>query len=788
MTLPFDAERTNPAQLDAGRADAERTEVERLRKRLERERRARQQTEQIAEQGTHALYQKQAELQLLRSIAVAANEAESVRGVMQTTVDRICQYTGWPVGHALLLDPHQQGVLVSLGVWHLRDAQRYDAFRQVSEATSFARGIGLPGRVLTSGQPAWISDVQLDDNFPRSQLARDIGVRAGFAFPVLAGASVAAVLEFFADRPVAPDPTLLELMAHVGTQLGLVIERKQAEDHIREQAALLDKARDAILVIDLQGHVRYWNHSAERLYGFAQAEALGRIAADLLHPDASAAEQEEAGRACMATGEWSGELQQVSKNGMRLVVESRWTLLREENGRPKGTLLINTDVTVRKKLESHLLRTQRMESLGTLAGGIAHDLNNVLTPIIMGFDLLRLKLNDPVSLRFLTSMEENARRGSEMIKQVLSFARGTDGTRQPLQIGPLINEVGKLLKQTFPRSVEVRLTVPKSLWFVLGDPTQLHQVIMNLSVNARDAMPQGGRLTVTAANVVIDENYARMNPSSAPGPYVSLRFEDTGTGIPPGIVEQIFDPFFTTKEVGKGTGLGLSNALGIVEGYGGFINVYSEVGKGTCFSIYLPAHQASVQQLDVPQEQRLTGKGELILVIDDEPAIRDITQATLQGAGYRVLTAEDGAVALALYVQHRAEIRVVLTDMMMPIMDGPATIRALRKMDPALSIIAASGHAAGHSCQEWQSSVCAILSKPFTAETVLTTLHRVLNAADPSRGPTSLNERPTMGDQRATIAFTTDPVPVITSQKGPLRNLASLGGQGQPGRRQIWES
>ena len=506
-----------------------------------------------------------------------------------------------------------------------------------------------------------------------------------------------------------------------------ITERKRAEERIREQAALLDEAQDAILVRDLDDRILFWNKGAETIYGWTAEEAVGQNAREILFRE-DLSQFEKARGLLLDRGEWAGELRQATRAGNEITVESRWTLVRDDAGEPASVLVINTDITERKKIESQFLRAQRMESIGTLAGGIAHDLNNVLSPILMSVDMLRLKFTDAESQQYLKMLQASAERGAEMIKQVLSFARGVQGERIPLDPKYLIKDVVKILQETLPKSITTGFGLPDHVWPVSADATQIHQVLMNLCVNARDSMPHGGRLTIRAENVTLDESYTRMHLEAEPGQYVMITVADTGHGIPPETLNKIFEPFFTTKEVGKGTGLGLSTALTIVRSHNGFINVYSEPGKGTEFSFYLPAIAAGAAAAGEKDEPTLpTGHGELVLVVDDEEAIREITKGTLESFGYRVLTAADGTEAVALYAGHRDEVRVVLTDMMMPFMDGPATIRALQKLNPQVKIIAASGLAANEKAAEAASAgVKTFLPKPYTAEKLLLTLAKVL--------------------------------------------------------------
>jgi CheY-like chemotaxis protein len=352
----------------------------------------------------------------------------------------------------------------------------------------------------------------------------------------------------------------------------------------------------------------------------------------------------------------------------------------------------------------------------------------VLSPILTAVELLQMRLNDESSQRLLNILHTNAVRGGEMIKQVLSFARGVEGEYISLQPAHLIKEIIKILADTMPKSIEITFSIDPDLCSVSGDATQLHQVLMNLCVNARDAMPHGGKLRIESENIEIDEHYARMNVEAKPGKYVSVGVIDTGVGIPDQNLSKIFDPFFTTKEHGHGTGLGLSTVAGIVRSHGGFISVYSELGRGARFRVYLPAIEAAHAVQSKPLRPDLpTGNGELILVIDDENAIREVARETLSAFGYSVVVASDGAEAMAVFAAHKDEVKVVITDMMMPYMDGPATIRALRRLDPKVKIIATSGLKAEDKISDAaQYGVKTFLPKPYTAEKLLKTVAAVL--------------------------------------------------------------
>lgn len=507
-----------------------------------------------------------------------------------------------------------------------------------------------------------------------------------------------------------------------------ITERKLAEERIRQQASLLDNAQDAILVSDLKYNILFWNKGAERIYGRSIEDVLGRNIADIFFiSDRKGLDELRA--QIEKTGEWKKEIRRTTKDNKTLIVEARWTLIKNEQGQPDYILIIETDITEQKRAEEHLLRAQRMESIGTLAGGIAHDLNNILSPILMGVDMIESNGADPNSAKWLTMVRENAERGAELVKQVLTFARGLEGERISVQVRHVVKDLVNVLKETLPKSITLKYDLATDLPAISADPTQIHQVLMNICLNARDAMPTGGIMRIGIQTTHIDDNYVRLNPDAEAGNYVLITIEDTGFGMTEETKSRIFDPFFTTKEIGRGTGLGLSTATTIVNSHGGFINVYSELGKGTKFSIYLPTIETQTADLlEARDSKHPKGNDELILIVDDEDNILQITAATLEKYGYRTLTASDGAEGLAQFVQNKDEIVAILTDISMPLMDGPAMISALRKIDATTRIIAMSGLMnPGQIAQLENFRIEGFLTKPFTAEKLLTTLAGALH-------------------------------------------------------------
>lgn len=513
-----------------------------------------------------------------------------------------------------------------------------------------------------------------------------------------------------------------------------VSERKRADARIREQAALLDKAPDAILVLDLAHRVAYWNHGAVAHFGWSAAEASGRSIRELISPEPEPFDG--ACRTVLERGEWSGELSLVPRRGAPMLVQSRWSLVRDEAGAPRSILCINTDITEKKELETRFLQAQRLETIGTLAGGVAHDLNNILAPIVMASDLICVSAPppDPASVDLLGTIRSSAQRGADIVRQLLTFARGIEGDRLLLQPRYLIREMDKTIRGTFPKSIRLEASLGKDIWMVVGDAAQLHQVLLNLCVNARDAMPAGGVLALSAANFTVDDAFAQAVPGAQAGRYVCLRVRDTGSGIPPAIQGKIFDPFFTTKAPGKGTGLGLSTVLGIVKSHGGFIRVKSEAGQGAEFSVYLPA-SAEAETVVSPRTVSPPphGAGGVVLVVDDEAPIRSVAKVVLEQQGHRVLTAGDGAEGLIGFVQHRAEIQLVVADLVMPNMDGLELSRSLRKLAPQLGIILATGEDGPALRTDLAAlGIKTLLAKPYDAQSLLAA---VQDALAPQRQP-----------------------------------------------------
>ena len=509
-----------------------------------------------------------------------------------------------------------------------------------------------------------------------------------------------------------------------------ITERKQAQDKIAAQARMLDLASDAIMVCDLEGRIQYWNHNAQRIYGWTAPQAVGGLASEKMH--IAPADFEKARQALLKDHQWHGEFTHHDHQGGELIVSARWTLVHNSEGKPNSILTINTDVTQQKRLEAQFLRAQRLDSIGVLARGIAHDLNNALAPILMSGQLLEMDPDLPDRDQMVATILASTQRAANLVKQIQTFARGAAGQRHTVEPGRLLEELRKILEETLPKSIFLRISSAPDMRAITADATQMHQVLMNLCLNARDAMPNGGELIITAANTELDQfhkHHGALGGETKPGPYVVFSVTDNGTGMASEIRELIFDPFFTTKPVGQGTGLGLSTALGIVKSHGGFIQVQSQPNRGASFKFYLPAETTAAlpaAENSPKGNQIVSGHNELILVVDDEVPLRNLAKQTLVMFGYRVVTASNGEEAIACYTQQKDEIALVFTDLMMPVMDGPATIQALVQINPEVKIVVASG--LGGENQIASPAVRAFLLKPYTAEKMLNAIHEALKA------------------------------------------------------------
>jgi PAS domain S-box-containing protein len=509
-----------------------------------------------------------------------------------------------------------------------------------------------------------------------------------------------------------------------------ITARRQAEETIREQAKLLDQAQDAILVLDLDNHVRYWNKGAERIYGYPSVEVVGRNIMGFIYNESDSKDFQQAYNSTIQNAEWSGELHQTKRGGAVIISDCRWTLVRNANGEPTGILQVCTDVTERKRLESRFLRAQRVESIGIFASGIVHDLNNVFSPMLIGVHVLKRKLHDQRSRRLINNIESSARYGSEMAHQVLSFVKGAQGVHTKLNPKKIVKDIFRQLDNIIPDDIRVQTRVPENISSIMGDETQLHQVLINLCTNARDAMPMGGELTITAENTLVSREMVEDYSSAAEGEYVLFSIRDTGTGIPLSEVHKIFEPFYTTKELGKGTGLGLSISIGIVKGHNGFITVESVKGKGSTFKIFLPAVStinASSQEVEFQPDLNEP----IIFVACSENEYNHKLFNDLEDHGYETLLAVGKKEMRETLIQNLGRAQIVVFDGF-SFDETPGLMRDTLKYDPKAKLIVMATRT---QMDEMKASEApkphAVLEQPATIKLLLEAIQQPVMQEEP---------------------------------------------------------
>jgi PAS domain S-box-containing protein len=603
-----------------------------------------------------------------------------------------------------------------------------------AEQQVFRRRILLSGTIALLGALALSLLISRSLAVPLQELVRGTkeieSGNYGVQVPIHSRDEIGHLALAFNDMAQRIQASRVALEQRIAERTQELAERKKAEAALRQSEASLREAQRIAHVGNwswniLTNELR-WSDEIFSIFGLAvqQFKATYEGFLERVHPG-DREKVMEAVRAALELGKPYGlEHRVLRPDGEVRIVYERAEILRDRSGKAVGMVGTVQDITEQKRIEAEFLRAQRMDSIGALAGGIAHDLNNALSPILMGIQLIRRQLLDPASQQMLAVMEASTNRGAEMVRQVLTFARGREGERELLDIGRLIREMEHIVRQTLPKTITVAAMVPGDLWPVMGNATQLHQVLLNLCINARDAMPEGGQLTLAADNVELSADEAKGIPNAKPGPWVLLLVSDTGTGIAPEVLPRIFEPFFTTKAPGEGTGLGLSTIARIVRNHEGFVSVKSELGAGTSFEIYCPRAERAPAR--APTDAALPagllpGQGRLILFVDDDQSVREMVVPTLTEHGYRVLSAGNGAEGLALLSHHQRDVCLILTDLAMPVMDGTAMLEALRAQLPDLPVILMSGEVESDE-GVLPLGATAFLRKPFRLEQLLTAI------------------------------------------------------------------
>lgn len=531
-----------------------------------------------------------------------------------------------------------------------------------------------------------------------------------------------------------------------GQDLHIAVEFAMHRHHTEQQLRLfrhgLTVASDAIVITDDQGDIVWANAAFSRMTGYSLDEAMGQNPRDLIKSNVQSRDFYKKMWDTLTRGEvWDGELVNRRKDGILYHEHMTITPMFGPRGKATHFFAIKQDISEKKSLEEKFLRAQRLESIGTLAGGIAHDLNNILSPILLSGEYLLKDCKDPVHREVIQVMIDSARRGSEIVKQVLSFARGGGNERGPMQARHIVGEVVRVARETFPRSIRIVENVPRGAWSVNANPTQFHQLLLNLMINARDAMPAGGDLRIEAENVELSEETAEtLTQKVPPGPYLLLRVKDTGCGMSEETLGMIFDPFFSTKPGDQGTGLGLATVMGILTVHKAGLRVSSEPGQGTCFELYFPATQKPREPRPASKKNLPRGTGRHILVVDDEESIRWMLRSSLETLDYHVTLANNATDALETLPKLSPPPDLVLMDVMMPGLDGRKAAHNLRETHPDLPIILMSGILANKSdtARIETGEEFPFLQKPFTIQELAESVARLAKG----KTETKVNSKP----------------------------------------------
>jgi len=498
-----------------------------------------------------------------------------------------------------------------------------------------------------------------------------------------------------------------------------ITKRKALEEQLRESRSYLESIlRDApagVNTTDLQGVLQIWGGNSEQMFGYREDEVVGKMTCLDLHADP--AEGRRVLEIVTEWGQFSGEVTLKRKNGETFPSLLHVSKLKDAAGNHIGYAGFNIDITRRKELELQLFQAQKMENLSALAGGIAHDFNNILGGILSYASFLksRVKPGDPF-YRQIETIESSAIRASDLTQQLLSFSRAGKSNPMPASLNSIINETVRLVESSIGENITIKMSLEPNLFVARLDPTQIEQAILNICINARDAMPDGGELDIKTENVVLDEAFAEAHPGVQPGPHILVAISDNGVGMDEEVKANIFEPFFTTKESGKGTGLGLSIVYTIVKNHGGCVDVETAPGKGTTFRIYLPASGDSLGITDTEVTSEMPRGSETILVVDDSDAIVGLARQILEQLGYRVLAAKSGREAVEIYRQQADRIDLVILDVVMPGMDGPATYEELRRINSTVKVVLSSGYTSSALIEETtKAGVAGVLPKPYVA-------------------------------------------------------------------------
>jgi PAS domain S-box-containing protein len=660
-------------------------------------------------------------LALSRVLAESTTLSEATPKILQ----EVCQAFGWQCGDIWAVDRSGK-LLRCVEIWHA-PAAHFPEFEALTRRTTFLPGICLPGRVWTTGKPILIPDVTTDAEFLRAPVAQKEGLHAALGFPILIGRKVTGVFEFFSQDIFPPDDDFLEMCASIGQQIGQFVERKQSEEarHQSEEQVrlLLNSTAEAIYGLDPEGNCTFCNQACVRLLGYAQAnDLIGKHMHRLIHHKHSDGRPYPDKQCRIYQAFRLGEETHVDDevfwraDGTSFSAEY-WSHPIRREGQIVGAVVTFLDISERRNLEDQFRQVQKMEAFGQLAAGVAHDFNNLLT-IILGYSELFLSMlpaadsgREPVE-----QIRKAGERAAALTRQLLAFGRRQILCPVVLDLNSLVTEIEKMLRRLIGADIELTTILQPGLGRVKADPGQVEQIIMNLVVNACDAMPTGGGLTIQTHNTVLSELQVRQHAELPPGPYTVLAVTDTGSGMDDATKARIFEPFFTTKEVGKGTGLGLATVFGIVKQSGGFIEVESALGSGSTFRTYFPQiRQATQIRVSDHGLVRMSRGVETILLVEDEDGLRELARVVLEASGYKVLTARNAGEAVQVCHKNAEDIHLLFTDVVMPKMSGRELAGVLLPSRPNMKVLYMSGYTddtmVRHGIQQAGTN---FLPKPFT--------------------------------------------------------------------------
>lgn len=641
------------------------------------------------------------EMYLLQTMALTISASRNLHDALVVVIQKICNFTGWVYGEAW--KPNPDGTLLERDHAYYSSIEGFEKFSAFTEGMTFPSGIGLPGRAWSAKQPVWVRDVTLDPRYLRASIARDVGLKTGIAFPIIADNEVVTVIVFYHVKVEERNEQRVKLVLTVLSQIGSIIKRKRAEEALRESEerlrSILDNTPAVVYIKDFQGRFIFINRQFENLFRINRDELKGKTPHDCFPKEI--ADTHLANDRKVFEAKMPMEFEEIAPHDDRLhtYVSVKFPLF-DSTGAIYAVCGISTDITERKqmeeeraKLRGHLYHVQKLESVGTLAGGIAHDFNNILTAIIGYGNLLQIEMKEgSASKDFVQKILKSAERAANLTQGLLAFSRKQQSNPRPVYLNEIVKEVESLLMRVVREDIKLKTTLTGKKCVVMADVGQMEQVLMNLATNARDAMPKGGVLGIRTDIAEMDNEFIKTHGYGLLGTYALITVSDTGMGINERTKERIFEPFFTTKQVGKGTGLGLAIVYGIVKQHNGYINVDSELGKGTTFRIYLPVIEHEVESSKTEVHITTQGGVETILVAEDEEDVRELVRIVLESHGYTVIEAVDGADAVEKFKENKDRVRLLLLDVIMPNKNGKEAYEAIREMRPDVKALFMSGY------------------------------------------------------------------------------------------------